>query len=375
MSGRAKIYCLFFWSLFLILDFFVKQTMATDRFNSPIRPPLWRKNKVLLSRLLNRTSIIGPRHDPTDPVTINVHLQLQQIAEVDFNTQQMVFSAWLYQSWRDDSLKWTRLEYAPRFLRLKPTDIWVPDVGFVNTAENEQNLKSTTILPVRVNWHGIVSWQQPVLISTLCRMDVSYFPYDTQTCSLLMMSFRKHGGLINLCHIQDFVWKTVVGCMCMLTLKSERSYMRKMHENNFRSARCLKQLASYITILTTNRATKNHSSQHTNTDFSDPTEDNLGEGSMQYLSPSVQNFIHNILRAMEATLCDFLTKTREEAVREVTKVQWMILADILDRLFSILFIVITALFALYFRFNVHFRSHQHLQNLKELYDGMEDHAC
>ena len=94
MSGRAKIYCLFFWSLFLILDFFVKQTMATDRFNSPIRPPLWRKNKVLLSRLLNRTSIIGPRHDPTDPVTINVHLQLQQIAEVDFNTQQ-VFSSYL----------------------------------------------------------------------------------------------------------------------------------------------------------------------------------------------------------------------------------------------------------------------------------------
>ncbi|XP_075250859.1 acetylcholine receptor subunit alpha-like [Convolutriloba macropyga] len=157
---------------------------------------------LLVKRLLNHTSIIGPRHNPLDPVTIRIHLQLQQVVKMDVDTQQMVLSGWLYQSWRDDSLSWNGELFRGKSVRLKPTDIWVPDVGFINTAENTQSLKPITILPVRVNWLGVVSWQQPILITTLCHMDVSFFPYDTQACTLSMMSFRKHGGLINLCHMQ-----------------------------------------------------------------------------------------------------------------------------------------------------------------------------
>ena len=44
---------------------------------------------LLVKRLLNHTSIIGPRHNPLDPVTIRIHLQLQQVVKMDVDTQQV----------------------------------------------------------------------------------------------------------------------------------------------------------------------------------------------------------------------------------------------------------------------------------------------
>ena len=40
---------------------------------------------------------------------------------------------------------------------------------------------------------GWVVWVPPMVTKTECPMDVTYFPYDTQTCMIYMGSWTTHG--------------------------------------------------------------------------------------------------------------------------------------------------------------------------------------
>ena len=52
--------------------------------------------------------------------------------------------------WRDEFLRWDAGELKMgRVIRVKPTDIWIPEVGFLNAKENFEILKEVTIFPIR----------------------------------------------------------------------------------------------------------------------------------------------------------------------------------------------------------------------------------
>ena len=67
----------------------------------------------------------------------------------------------LWQEWVDDNLTWDFRKYRGRFVRLRPTDIWIPDIIFVNSINRFEHLKEVSILPIRlvviINWFRILS--------------------------------------------------------------------------------------------------------------------------------------------------------------------------------------------------------------------------
>ena len=50
----------------------------------------------------------------------------------------------------------------------------------------------------RVNWLGKILWQTPLLRTSTCAMDITFFPYDIQTCHLQLGSFSLLGNEVNL---------------------------------------------------------------------------------------------------------------------------------------------------------------------------------
>ncbi|XP_075246143.1 uncharacterized protein LOC142339740 [Convolutriloba macropyga] len=110
----------------------------------------------------------------------------------------------LYQSWRDDYLKWSRKRQKLAFIRVDPNKVWVPDVGFFNSINNFEFLKEKSVIPVRINWMGTVTWNVPVLVTTKCTMNTSHFPFDTQTCTLVLGSWTLRN--INMCPFQQAAW-------------------------------------------------------------------------------------------------------------------------------------------------------------------------
>lgn len=53
-------------------------------------------------------------------------------------------------------------------------------------------------VPLVVNASGYVFWVPPAIFKSECPMDLTYWPYDTQTCHLFFGSWTSHGWQVNL---------------------------------------------------------------------------------------------------------------------------------------------------------------------------------
>ncbi|CAC5421172.1 CHRNA3 [Mytilus coruscus] len=51
---------------------------------------------------------------------------------------------------------------------------------------------------VRIRYDGEIRWELSAILSTSCDMDVTYFPYDSQTCDIELTSWGFHTDAVNL---------------------------------------------------------------------------------------------------------------------------------------------------------------------------------
>uniref|UniRef100_A0A1I8FFF7 Neur_chan_LBD domain-containing protein n=1 Tax=Macrostomum lignano TaxID=282301 RepID=A0A1I8FFF7_9PLAT len=91
----------------------------------------------------------------------------------------------LRQYWND-----TRLAYAHRgynqslTLNSKKSELWVPDLYFINEKEGSFHEITTPNLLLRVNPTGRVTYSQKLTVKLSCNMDLKKFPMDQQRCPL-----------------------------------------------------------------------------------------------------------------------------------------------------------------------------------------------
>jgi len=51
---------------------------------------------------------------------------------------------------------------------------------------------------------GDVLWMYPALLATYCTLNVEYFPFDTQDCHIIFISWTFSGFEVNISHSEDF---------------------------------------------------------------------------------------------------------------------------------------------------------------------------
>ena len=51
---------------------------------------------------------------------------------------------------------------------------------------------------MRIRYDGEVRWEPAAILSTSCDMDVTFFPYDSQTCDIELASWGFHTDAVNL---------------------------------------------------------------------------------------------------------------------------------------------------------------------------------
>jgi len=55
-----------------------------------------------------------------------------------------------------------------------------------------------------VKYDGEVMWLFPALIKTYCTLNVKYFPFDTQMCEIVFISWTFSGQELNVSHTASF---------------------------------------------------------------------------------------------------------------------------------------------------------------------------
>ncbi|XP_025112913.1 acetylcholine receptor subunit epsilon-like [Pomacea canaliculata] len=99
--------------------------------------------------------------------------------------QTMKTNALLDVVWSDKDLNWTAEEFGGiHSILVKQNKLWLPDIVVDNTVTPQTELGYKN-RQVRVFWFGYQDWQPTGVFETSCDIDVTYFPFDTQVCSIV----------------------------------------------------------------------------------------------------------------------------------------------------------------------------------------------
>ncbi|ESO88156.1 hypothetical protein LOTGIDRAFT_219547 [Lottia gigantea] len=130
------------------------------------------------------------------PVDVYVGIAIRQVIELNEPKQILTINAWIRLRWNDCQLVWNASEYGGIDSLVVPFEkIWTPDITlFDNAADELAGLKDyrPAVYP-----DGTVNYYFPTVIDSLCNVDVTYFPYDTQYCPLTFGSWAYHGNDLN----------------------------------------------------------------------------------------------------------------------------------------------------------------------------------
>ncbi|KAI8519329.1 Neuronal acetylcholine receptor subunit alpha-2 [Branchiostoma belcheri] len=123
---------------------------------------------------------------------------------LDEKNQIMTTNVWLKQKWKDSKLCWDPDEYHGVSVIRVPSDmIWLPDIVLYNNADGNYAVKHNT--KAQISSDGMVTWEPPAVYKSSCEIEVTYFPFDQQNCSMKFGSWTYDGFQIDLMMMDDHV--------------------------------------------------------------------------------------------------------------------------------------------------------------------------
>uniref|UniRef100_UPI00398F158D neuronal acetylcholine receptor subunit alpha-3-like n=1 Tax=Pristiophorus japonicus TaxID=55135 RepID=UPI00398F158D len=109
----------------------------------------------------------------------------------------METNLWLKHIWNDYKLRWDPAEYGGiKFIRVPSEKIWRPDIVLYNNADG--NFQVNAMTKIMLAFDGTVTWIPPAIFKSSCRMDVTFFPFDYQNCSMKFGSWTHDKAKIDL---------------------------------------------------------------------------------------------------------------------------------------------------------------------------------
>ncbi|CAB3402778.1 unnamed protein product [Caenorhabditis bovis] len=148
---------------------------------------------------------VHPRRNHLEPTRVNLSMSLYQILDVDEHMQSIEVNVWMVQHWYDEFLDWNPRHYGMINRTIVPShQIWIPDTYLYNSEELEQK-KAESIMNAQLetgywsnNSKGArVQLMFPAIYKLSCRMDVRWFPYDSQNCSFIISSWTHDKSTID----------------------------------------------------------------------------------------------------------------------------------------------------------------------------------
>ncbi|XP_068096899.1 5-hydroxytryptamine receptor 3A-like isoform X2 [Hyperolius riggenbachi] len=143
---------------------------------------------------------VRPVQNWNQATNVTIHITIFAILGVDEKNQALTTYIWCAQSWIDEFLTWDLMKFENVTKISIPTQwVWVPDITIVECLSMQ---KSDEISYVHVYDDGRVVINEPVHIVTACKLNIYYFPFDVQNCSL---TFTSWGDPVN--DINVHFWK------------------------------------------------------------------------------------------------------------------------------------------------------------------------
>ncbi|XP_063314792.1 neuronal acetylcholine receptor subunit alpha-6 [Pelobates fuscus] len=140
---------------------------------------------------------IRPVRNVSDPVMVKFEVAITQLVNVDEVNQILETNLWLRHIWNDYKLQWDPIDFEGiEFMRVPADKIWKPDIVLYNNAVGDFQVEGKTKALLKYN--GLIQWAPPAIFKSSCPMDITFFPFDHQNCSMKFGSWSYDKAKIDL---------------------------------------------------------------------------------------------------------------------------------------------------------------------------------
>ncbi|CAD5114090.1 DgyrCDS3238 [Dimorphilus gyrociliatus] len=125
-----------------------------------------------------------PLRDSTHALQLNMTLFLLRLIDLDPKEEVMTSIVEVHYSWIDEFLTWNKTNYDNLdMISINIHEIWKPSVIVTNLVEPNKNFYP--IDQAIVHSSGKVFLEQIEILKTFCEVDITYFPFEYETCELI----------------------------------------------------------------------------------------------------------------------------------------------------------------------------------------------
>nr|AFY08300.1 nicotinic acetylcholine receptor alpha subunit 8 [Oesophagostomum dentatum] len=139
---------------------------------------------------------VRPVKNASESIKVKFGASLIRIIDVDEVNQVLTTNLWLEMQWFDYKLSWDPARWGGiRKLHIPSDQIWIPDILLYNNADGEPHI---TIQSDALVYHnGLIVWKPPSIYKSFCPINIEYFPYDSQSCTLKFGGWSYNGFLLD----------------------------------------------------------------------------------------------------------------------------------------------------------------------------------
>eukprot|EP00112_Aurelia_sp_Birch-Aquarium-sp1_P026629 Seg957.4 transcript_id=Seg957.4/GoldUCD/mRNA.D3Y31 product="Neuronal acetylcholine receptor subunit alpha-3" protein_id=Seg957.4/GoldUCD/D3Y31 len=143
---------------------------------------------------------VRPSTTNNQALWIEFDIRLNKIVKLDIKEQELVINARVMMVWVDPELKWDKSKYnGTEFLTVPSSAFWKPDILLHNSASDTSKAATDVYKAnLRILETGTVIWMSPVTLRSSCDIEVKWFPFDTQSCTLTFGSISQTNDKLQL---------------------------------------------------------------------------------------------------------------------------------------------------------------------------------
>nr|XP_020655456.1 acetylcholine receptor subunit beta isoform X2 [Pogona vitticeps] len=113
--------------------------------------------------------------------------------------EELTTKVYLDLEWIDYRFTWNPADFEGiTSIRIFSEDVWRPDIVLMNN--NDGVFDISLSVNVMVSYNGTVRWQPPGIYRSSCSIQVTYFPFDWQNCTMVFRSYTYDSSEITLLH-------------------------------------------------------------------------------------------------------------------------------------------------------------------------------
>uniref|UniRef100_A0A8C5DXE0 Neuronal acetylcholine receptor subunit alpha-2-like n=1 Tax=Gouania willdenowi TaxID=441366 RepID=A0A8C5DXE0_GOUWI len=149
----------------------------------------------LLENLFARYNKLSrPVKNTSDTVHVHFGLSIAQLIDVVSTTAKPCSRC---REWNDYKLRWNPEDYENvTSIRIPSEIIWRPDIVLYNNADGD--FAVTHLTKAHLFYDGQIKWMPPAIYKSSCSIDVTFFPFDQQSCKMKFGSWTYDRAKIDL---------------------------------------------------------------------------------------------------------------------------------------------------------------------------------